>query len=289
MAKTEPTVHSLITLDLQQDTAGNRDENMSLTELLSCSRECRSGSLLMPEKLDEQADFSDDDARSVDDALDEDVPDYEGNDFEGESPQEIMRNIQQEIIDSDEDENNSSPSLPTRPAAPPQRPRAPPQRPEAPQRPNAPKRPPVQQKEAGVSQRIEVKRPENMERVVPLKEAFVKSRSDLSFSEFDPLTEKVADEQKEVAAKPARPSRPTGAPGVPAKPRPPRPNRKTDQDGDAKSSLSETEQANKDDLTKNENIEEVGFVIIFFSVTDKISSEECLRSIISLIGAFSSA
>lgn len=211
MSKTDPSINALISMG--NDSDNETDEHgFTLTDLLSHSRRnTRSNSILLPEKMIEQADYlDDDDTRSVDDVLDDDSDSDEI--VEGDS-QEILLKRQQEMVDSDEEEegvNTDVPSqkiLPGRPSNPPQRPTKPPQRPSTPpKRPAAPVKPP----------RPSASRPDSVlkkgtDRVITEKEIPLKSQA--SFTEFDPLQNSMEK------AKPSRPSRPKQGP---AKPPPPR-------------------------------------------------------------------
>eukprot|EP00794_Sanderia_malayensis_P016728 gene16728-18422_t len=212
LVKTEPSVHSLISLDAHHETNDNEEASFNLTDLLSCSRENRSGE----EMID-----SDDEV--------------------------------EEIQSSSSSDNTSSvpkrpSSRPQRPFTPPQRPGAPPQRREAPKRPTAPKKPQdlakQQPQRPVVADKIEVRKSVNVERVVPLKEAFVTSRSTPSFSEFDPLSNAAEERANEAASKPARPVRPNT---VPVKPRPPLIDKKKE---DTKNEIEKKLEISKE--TKNE-------------------------------------
>ena len=225
ISKTDPSINSLISL--QNDDSEVDEHGFSLSDLLTHSRRnTRSNSILLPEKLDEQADFmDDDDARSVDDVLEEESDE----EFLEEDAQEMLFKRQQEMIDSDEEEEVNRQlverNVPERPSNPPQRPSNPPKRPSAPpKRPAAPSKPPRPTSEIKTG----------IDQVVPEREVILKSQA--SFSEFDPL------QNKPEKSKPERPARPKQAP---AKPPPPRSAVKRDETSKEEAAI------NKQESTKN--------------------------------------
>ena len=219
ISKTDLSINSLISMGYDVDGHETDEHGFTLCDLLTYSqqRSTRSNSILLPEKLDEQADFmddDDDDVRSVNDAIDEES---DSDEFLEEDSQEILLKRQQEMIDSDEDEEEDESNKevlvektsPERPSAPPQRPTNPPKRPSAPpKRPSAPAKPP---RPSSVAAKPDLEVAKGPYRVVPEKEIVLKSR--VSFSEFDPLQNGL---DKTKPERPARPKQP------PVKPPPPR-------------------------------------------------------------------
>ena len=217
ISKTDLSINSLISMGHDIDGTETDEHGFTLCDLLTHTqqRSTRSNSILLPEKLDEQANFMDDDyddARSVNDAIDEES---DSDEFLEEDSQEILLKRQQEMIDSDEEEDESSRQVvvekttPERPSGPPQRPTSPPKRPSAPpKRPLAPVKPP---RPSSVAAKPDLEITKESYQVVPEKELVLKSRA--SFSEFDPLQNKL---DKTKPERPARPKKP------PVKPPPPR-------------------------------------------------------------------
>ncbi|XP_065051378.1 synaptojanin-1-like [Rhopilema esculentum] len=201
LSKTEPSIHALVSLGNDDDSETD-EHGFTLSELLTHSRRnTRSNSILLPEKLSEQANFLDDDddeTRSVDDFLEGDSDSGEEL-LEGDS-QEIILKRQQEMVDSDEEEEKEteerSKASPARPVNPPQRPSNPPKRPAAPpKRPSAPTKPPRPNSATPINDAAVCSKDY---KVVPEKDINI-LRSQTSFSEFDPLS------QKAERVKPERP------------------------------------------------------------------------------------
>ena len=246
LSKTEPSIHALVSLGNDDDSETD-EHGFTLSELLTHSRRnTRSNSILLPEKLSEQANFLDDDddeTRSVDDFLEGDSDSGEEL-LEGDS-QEIIRKRQQEMVDSDDEEEKEteehSKASPARPVNPPQRPSNPPKRPAAPpKRPSAPTKPPRPNSATPINDATVCFKDY---KVVPEKDINI-LRSQTSFSEFDPLSEKAE------RVKPERPARPKQAP---AKPPPPRPAIKKEVDMDQKS-VPENGDTSKESSVKVSNL-----------------------------------
>ena len=217
-SKTDLSINSLISMGHENDDKETDEHGFALCDLLTYSqrRSTRSNSILLPEKLDEQANFmddDDDDARSVVDIIDEESSSDE--DLEGDS-QDIMLKRQQEMVDSDEEEEEEGNRqilvdriTPERPSLPPQRPSNPPRRPTAPpKQPLAPTKPP---RPSPVVSKTNLEKKKEGFQVVPEKESVLKSQA--SLSEFDPL------QNRPDRVKPERPARPKQPPVKPPPPR----------------------------------------------------------------------
>jgi len=238
ISKTDPSINSLITLGLDNDDNETDEHGFALCDLLTYSqrRNTRSNSILLPDKLNEQVDFMDDDesdVRSVEDGLDEES---NSDDLSEEDSKDILLKRQQEMIDSDEEEADDSTQVPVekttpeRPSLPPQRPVNPPKRPSAPPKQSSTVSKPPRPSPVAVKPSLEQKK--IPDQVVPEKELVLKSQA--SFTEFDPL------QNRPDKPKPERPSRPKQPP---TKPPPPRAVAKKDETPREESGISKKDDA----------------------------------------------
>ena len=217
ISKTDPSINSLITLGYEDDDNKTDEHGFALCDLLTYSqrRNTRSDSILLPEKVNEQVDFMDDDesdVRSVEDGLDEES---DSDELSEEDSKDILLKRQQEMIDSDEEEADDAAQVPfekttpERPSLPPQRPVNPPKRPSAPpQRSSTVSKPP---RPSSVAVKPYLEQKKIPDKVVPEREVVLKSQA--SFTEFDPL------QNRPDKSKPERPSRPKQPPVKPPPPR----------------------------------------------------------------------